>query len=267
MNRFASFHTGLVLTALCMAAGCSLEGDLPVDGEMRVGLMGEGPSGQIYRLRDAVFTVDGTNLSTESVPDGDATIATILDAGDYDVLLQNGWRVERLVAGGAFSDVEATLASANPAAVSIVALETTDVTFTFDISGEGSVPFDRGTLEIGVAFNDDDAVCPDANADGFCDVCGDGLVHPGEECDGANLDGNTCADFGFFAGSLSCSADCLLVASGCTHCGDGSLDAGETCDPPGDVVSIQPCGGIGSGCFRLTECNESCQQEVGICEC
>src|SRR5688572_8917548 len=114
------YRSAILIFSGVLAAGCSLEEDVPVDGEMRVGLMGQGPSGQFYRLRDGVFTVAGTSLSTESVPDDEATIATILDAGEYDVLLQDGWRVERLVAGGNFVGVEATLASDNPAEATIV---------------------------------------------------------------------------------------------------------------------------------------------------
>ncbi|MDI1443583.1 DUF4215 domain-containing protein [Polyangium sp. 6x1] len=49
-------------------------------------------------------------------------------------------------------------------------------------------------------------------------VCGDGVVHPGEECD----DGNT-------MGGDGCEADCMLPSSG-SVCGNGVRDADEQCD-------------------------------------
>src|SRR5687768_15574830 len=39
-------------------------------------------------------------------------------------------------------------------------------------------------------------------------VCGDGFLDGEEECDGSDLGDATCADYGAFAGELSCRADC-----------------------------------------------------------
>jgi hypothetical protein len=49
---------------------------------------------------------------------------------------------------------------------------------------------------------------PDGTTMRIDDACGDGLVEPFEVCDGANLDGQTCADEGFFGGVLGCQLDC-----------------------------------------------------------
>ncbi|HZP40836.1 MAG TPA: hypothetical protein VFD84_04920 [Candidatus Binatia bacterium] len=49
-------------------------------------------------------------------------------------------------------------------------------------------------------------------------VCGDNQIDGGEECDGANLGGKTCADAtsGFVqSGTLSCKPDCTLDATDC----------------------------------------------------
>ncbi|MCB9718314.1 MAG: hypothetical protein H6712_30970, partial [Myxococcales bacterium] len=68
--------------------------------------------------------------------------------------------------------------------------------------------------------------------------CGDGVLDEGEECDGADFGGLSCADFGGDAGQLACSA-CQIDSSGCslrpaTHFGDGSSwalpDGGDALD-------------------------------------
>jgi len=52
--------------------------------------------------------------------------------------------------------------------------------------------------------------------------CGDGVVDGMEECDGANLGGESCADFGLAGGQLSCDGQCRFDKSGCGGCGDNS---------------------------------------------
>ncbi len=54
-------------------------------------------------------------------------------------------------------------------------------------------------------------------------ICGNGLVEPGEQCDGVNLNGKTCIDLGlgYIGGTLSCYAvgwpdECLFNTSACT---------------------------------------------------
>lgn len=46
--------------------------------------------------------------------------------------------------------------------------------------------------------------------------CGDGVIQPGEECDGASLNNHTCVSRGFFGGTLSCNPDCTFNLSQCT---------------------------------------------------
>ncbi|MCX6742442.1 MAG: right-handed parallel beta-helix repeat-containing protein [Candidatus Pacearchaeota archaeon] len=49
-------------------------------------------------------------------------------------------------------------------------------------------------------------------------VCGNNIIEPLEICDGSNLSGKTCLDFGYTGGSLSCHSDCLSYdLSGCTN--------------------------------------------------
>ena len=53
--------------------------------------------------------------------------------------------------------------------------------------------------------------------------CGNGVLDPGEQCDGANLNGATC---GGCAGTPRCDASCRLDTSACSN---GVCDASETC--------------------------------------
>jgi len=62
-------------------------------------------------------------------------------------------------------------------------------------------------------------------------VCGDGIISGNEQCDGANLAGQTCQSLGYYGGTLSCKADCTFNTSQCT-----------TAPPPsgGGGISIIP---------------------------
>jgi hypothetical protein len=49
-------------------------------------------------------------------------------------------------------------------------------------------------------------------------VCGNGVIETGEQCDGANLGGNSCTTLGlgFTGGTLACGGSCQFDTSGCT---------------------------------------------------
>jgi hypothetical protein len=60
-------------------------------------------------------------------------------------------------------------------------------------------------------------------------ACGDGVINvAGEHCDGAALDGQTCASFGMY-GSLSCTAECTADLSACTTCPGSSMPYEGSC--------------------------------------
>lgn len=67
--------------------------------------------------------------------------------------------------------------------------------------------------------------------------CGDGVREGTELCDGADIGGATCVDFGFDRGALACANDCTFDLEGCESdstvdavCGNGAQEPGELCD-------------------------------------
>ena len=65
-------------------------------------------------------------------------------------------------------------------------------------------------------------------------MCGDGVAHYGETCDGMDLNEQSCTDIdGYIAGELGCADDCTLDLSACIApgCGNGIFESDtETCD-------------------------------------
>jgi cysteine-rich repeat protein len=76
-------------------------------------------------------------------------------------------------------------------------------------------------------------------------TCNNGIIDPGESCDGANLGGATCASAlnqPTAIGQLTCHANCTFNTSACTSCGDGYLQGGEQCDD-GNATNGDGCDG------------------------
>ncbi|MBY0277639.1 DUF1566 domain-containing protein [Candidatus Binatia bacterium] len=88
-----------------------------------------------------------------------------------------------------------------------------------------------------------DATVAAVNGTGSFASCGDGSVDlPGELCDGADLDGNSCTTLGFLGGTLRCTAGCTLDTTACVS--PGALATGQsTCsDASGATIA---CAGTG----------------------
>lgn len=62
-------------------------------------------------------------------------------------------------------------------------------------------------------------------------VCGDGMKDTGEVCDGNDFGGQTCLDYGFLQGDLTCASDCYSITTGlCSTCNNGIKEGYEQCD-------------------------------------
>lgn len=136
-------------------------------------------------------------------------------------------------------------------------------------------------------------VCTDPAASNFngplpCQyVCGNGVINPGEVCDGNGFGFTTCGNYGFAAGNLSCINNCQTISTSgcgrykCTGAGDGcSFAAGDTggfnqCSPPNDAVCLGACISDGScsapvpACgtttFGVDNCAVSCSRTGPAC--
>lgn len=132
---------------------------------------------------------------------------------------------------------------------------------------------------VACASTEEPPVTPDASIATDAPVapsgCGDGVIDPGEACDGENLGGQDCASRGFAAGQLACDA-CAFDSSGCYTCGDGVKAEAEECD--GAQLGGQTCQGLGylggslacdlAACtFDITGCDtrETLQNHDGNC--
>ncbi len=116
------------------------------------------------------------------------------------------------------------------------------------------------------------------------DICGDGVVDMGEECDPENFTGTSCADYGYYGGDISCTDTCILDQADCEsygRCGDSLIQEaqGETCD--GENLNGLTCADLGedlmgdglacdefchldtSGCIGFGECGDGTVQSPG----
>jgi cysteine-rich repeat protein len=111
------------------------------------------------------------------------------------------------------------------------------------------VPMDTGTgTDTGTAGN-----------------CGNGTVDTAEECDGTDLDGETCVTQGHTGGTLACDSSCHLDETGCdaNPCGNGAIDTGEDCD--GTMLGGGTC--VSEGFLSGTlGCSATCTYDTTACD-
>ena len=110
--------------------------------------------------------------------------------------------------------------------------------------------------------------------------CGDRIIGPGEECDGAVVS-STCEDLGFDGGTLYCNAGCDAhnVTACTTTCGDGRRRGFEICDGAdlggatceslgfdgGNLACHDSCGGFDhSGCTSV--CGDGAKTDREVCD-
>ena len=102
------------------------------------------------------------------------------------------------------------------------------------------------TTRFGASIPESDGGAPgDAGGDGGGGgECGNGVMEPGESCDGTDLGGATCESVseGYGGGRLFCNDTCEVETSECIPkgCGDGVLDLGEEYDD-GNTDNTDAC--------------------------
>jgi hypothetical protein len=173
-----------ILTTSWLALGCARETTL-TSTETEIGTVGlalsaVSPSGVEYRLRNAVFNLWGwpercydedcdyyeQTVSSEDYLDQPAITLDLLSGG-YEVFLEDGWEIEKIV-DDVGEVVEAVLLSGGYQYIRVRPYRTTWVTYKFGI-GDEELWF-TGQLEIRMEVYED----PEAYYRGDCFYYGDG---------------------------------------------------------------------------------------------
>ncbi|MBU1238470.1 hypothetical protein KJ865_02060, partial [Myxococcota bacterium] len=105
--------------------------------------------------------------------------------------------------------------------------------------------------------------CDDSGANSS--GCGDGVVDPGEACDGADLGGTTCEGLHYYGGTLSCTSDCQFSVASCEvagWCGDGVKNGPEDCDT--HDTGSETCTTLDHGDGELG-CTSECLFDISTC--
>jgi len=213
------FNLGLwavVLAALGAPAftGCSSNADHGSQesvGTLKLNLTSTSSSGNHYRLRNAIFQVNGPDdvvLFSENDVNA-ATIRQVLTVGNYIVELADGWVLERATSGMSFEPVNAALTSVNPAGFVIADQGVTGVVFQFK-AGDDVIEFGHGVLELSIGVEDEG--------------CQAGNVQCGGSCTDLSSDPNNCGACG-----ISCVGGQTCTAGACaSNIFSDSFTQGET---------------------------------------
>ncbi len=111
-----------------------------------------------------------------------------------------------------------------------------------------------GALSVSLmACSDDDST---GNNNNETDLCGNGAIDFGEDCDGTDVNGEDCESQGMTGGDISCTATCTFDVSACTGCGNGQIEVGEICDDTN--LDGQTCADVGAFTGGTLACNATC---------
>src|SRR6185295_11833124 len=162
------------------------------------------------------------------------------------------------------------------------------------LAGGGTCQAQCQTSGTQMSCANNDACCPtgcNAVNDNNCSaVCGNGVLEPGELCEGTMcptscpnqgctiraLQGTGCQRQCVDAGTIACGtnndsccpAGCTAMSdSDCAGCGNGRIEAGETCDPPGSCPSCDDQNNCttDSQTGSASTCNLDCSHTPKTC--
>lgn len=143
-----------------------------VSGQLRLSLSATSATGQSYRLRNATFTIRSTSsdfstrISSTDDP-GELSLELGLIPDQYEVMLESGYRLERLPASPGSGVLRAELTSSNPSQAAISANDFTNLQFAFLVSGE---QIETGDGSLGISL-----VVAERSEGGETDGCTDGF--------------------------------------------------------------------------------------------
>ncbi|WP_438016801.1 hypothetical protein WMF18_39380 [Sorangium sp. So ce315] len=238
---FAAFLAAAPLLPAC-TSGTGAAEEAELTGRASMSLVTQ-TNGRVYRLSNAVFSIEGpifTYLSSSDDP-GETALTAALPVGDYTSFLRPDWVLER-DDGGTFVPVQATLASANPALFTIDAGATTALVYQFQTDGtiitigDGQLDVTIEVAEVGGKCTPFGAGCLDnewcvpAGENPFCMPAGD--IPIGAPCG----NGGWCAAHGLCAAMDGMNAVCIEL---CPADGFGSpCEGGGVCPGSGGDFAI-----------------------------
>jgi hypothetical protein len=154
------------LIALVALGACSATRSGSSVGSVNLPLQASSPSGNVYQLRNATFTITGptsVTLSTSGANDPSPLLQAMLATGTYTITLQPGWSLFRVNAAGASQLVTAVLVSPNPSMFTIQNGQVTIVGFAFEVQGD-SVDFGQGSGHVVITVTERDGAAGDGGA-------------------------------------------------------------------------------------------------------
>jgi len=156
------------LAALAPLAAC--HGSTTDDtGTVQLNLVGQSPTGNVYRLRHGNLVVQGpastTFWDTEGDPDTTVLSENVV-AGAYSMFLEGGWFLEKVASDGTAAPVDATLTSPNPLFFDVYSGSRTIVPLHFHV-GDGDVDMGQG-YDVVIEVDDEG---PDAGPGGPAAIC------------------------------------------------------------------------------------------------
>jgi cysteine-rich repeat protein len=132
-------------------------------------------------------------------------------------------------------------------------------------AGEGcDCGTDPSHLPVGCTEINSDAPTAGCRSGCLLPGCGDGLLSAAEDCEGKNLRDASCADVGFYSGTLSCARTCRYDTSDCVgRCGDGVRNGDEACD--GQDLGSADCLSLGYHNPQGLGCTAACTFDTSAC--
>ena len=119
----------------------------------------------------------------------------------------------------------------------------------------GSITCNNCSYDLSACMYCGDGICNNGETPATCSQdcaapsinCGNNKIEFPEECDGSNLNSQTCATQGYFGGTLSCYAkltpnECKFDTTNCNLCGNKTCDKGETCLTCPSDCTCEKCG-------------------------
>lgn len=150
---------------------------------------------------------------------------------------QGAWRVE-------INDVPQRFVPGETVLVQILGGEATMApTGTCNSVGDGYGPTEGSSQFVEI---------PPAVTTCFAEICGDGFISPpAEDCDSADLNGQTCELLGYDGGALACGTCCTYDTSGCFFC-DDSPNTPTISGCPTGVIDLPTDPGVCCGTDSYT---------------